>query len=166
MDDLVTPAARTLISQMESVSFQRGLEEGRWIVQRFEFPNLFVRVIAMDPETGARAQTDFHLLCDDFPMPGPFVERWDFGSNCRPAPPSVGAASPAFCDALKEWSEHAGQHGGIYRAWQRIAAAHNGWAQLRPDEAWHAKRHISFIMERLYDLVSEQAVWIGVRKAA
>ena len=55
---------------------------------------------------------------------------------------------------MKKWGE-----GGIYRAWQRTAAGHS----KRPDLAWHRQREIVFIMEQLYDLLSEQAVWLASR---
>lgn len=166
MVDLASPPERTLIAQITSVSVTRGIEEGRWLLQRLEFPEMYVRVIATDPETGTNAEADFHLTCDDFPALGPFVERWDFACGTRPPPPTVGQASPAYIDALKDWNEQPQQHGGVYRAWQRIASRHNGWGAKRPDEAWHRERHIAFILERLHDLVAEQAVWLAVRKAA
>lgn len=166
MADETSPPARTLIAQINSVSVQRGIEEGRWLIQALEFPDLYVRVIATDPETRTQAQADFHWLCDDFPALGPFVERWDFAAGNRPAPPAGGQASPGYVDALKDWHEQPTQHGGVYRAWQRYASRHNGWAAKRPDEAWHPGRHIAFILERLHDLVAEQAVWLAVRKAA
>lgn len=166
MADTTSPAARTLIAQIDSVFVQRGVEEGRWKIQLLDFPDLYVRVVATDHETGTQAQADFHLHCDGFPSPGPFVERWDFDSGARPPAPTGGQASPAYTDALKDWNEQPSQHGGIYRGWQRIAARHNGWAEKRPDEAWHSGRHIAFILERLHELVAEQAVWLAVRKAA
>jgi hypothetical protein len=58
---------------------------------------------------------------------------------------------------MKEWS------GGIYRAWNRKAATHNDWGMKRPDEAWHPKRDIVFIMEQLHALLTEQAVWLAAR---
>ena len=165
MAEAPSPAERTLTAQLDSAPFQRGVEEERWILQRFSFPDMFVRIRAVDRETEVSTECEFHLLCDGFPLPGPYVERWDFAANCRPAPPAAGV-SPAFADALKGWGDGNLQNGGIYRPWQRGAADHNGWAQKRPDLAWHARRHISFIMENLYDLVAEQAVWLAVRKAA
>lgn len=165
MAEVSSPAERTLIAQLDSVPFQRGVEEGRWILQHFKFPDLFVRVRAVDRDTGALAEYDFHLLCDGYPLPGPYVERWDFAANCRPAPPTTGV-SPALADAMKAWGDGNLQNGGIYRPWQRGAAEHNAWAQKRPDLAWHAQRHIGFIMENLHDLVAEQAVWLAVRNAA
>jgi hypothetical protein len=69
-------------------------------------------------------------------------------------------------DALKHWEHVPGQHGGIYRAWQRHAAAHNAWATKRPDDDWRRDRHINFIMENLYALVAEHAAWLGRSSAA
>jgi hypothetical protein len=70
-------------------------------------------------------------------------------------------------DALKQWNETPEiPYGGVYRPWQRYAMAHNGWAAKRPDEAWRRDRHLTFIMEKLYALVSEQAAWDAARAAA
>lgn len=165
-DDPTSPSARTLIAHINSVFVQRGIEEGRWQVQRVEYPDVYVRIIATDSESGTQAQAEFHLRCDDFPAQGPFVERWDFEACTRPAAPIGGQASAAYVDALKDWSEQQDQHGGIYRGWQRIAARHNDWAAKRPDEAWHSGRHLAFILEKLHDIVAEQAVWLAIRKAA
>jgi hypothetical protein len=124
-------------------------------------------VVGRHFESGHSESRDFHFTCENFPDTVPFVERWDFGENARPPAPREG--DPAFVDALKDWSpgapiDNAG--GGIYRAWQRHAAAHNGWAQLRPDEAWRRDRELSFLMEQLYALVSQQAAWVAVRLPA
>ncbi len=157
-----SPAARTVVAQLNAPRFQCGVEEGRWCVLALEFPHLYVSVSATDRESGATAAAEFHLLCDGYPSPGPYVERWDFERKQKSAPPSRG--SPGYVDALKEWG--GGTDSGIYRAWQRGAANHNAWAQKRPDQAWHAGRDLTFIMERLYDLVLEQARWLGRRKSA
>jgi hypothetical protein len=100
------------------------------------------------------------LECEGFPDPGPNIERWSYTDNesqgSRPAAPTAPGA-PGFIEAMKEWD------GGIYRAWSRKAAAHNDWANKRPDEAWHPRRHIVFILEQLYALVTEQAVWLAAQ---
>lgn len=157
------PDQRTLESHLLAVRFLAGVEEGRWKVLKSDFPHLYVRVQSIDPETQVSAKNDFHLLCDGYPLPGPFVERWDFEQGGRPPAPPSGTCSPGYCDALKDW-DHENSHGGIYRAWQRCAALHNDWANKRSDEAWHQKREIAFIMERLHDLVAEQAIWMGIRQ--
>jgi hypothetical protein len=103
---------------------------------------------------------DFRLECTGFSDPGPQVDRWSFLDDpthgSMPSAPTQG--SPGFVDAMKHWDP-----GGIYRAWSREAAKHNDWAAKRPDEAWHPKREITFIMEQLYALVTEQAVWLATR---
>jgi hypothetical protein len=143
-----------------------GIEAGRWAVLKFAWPDLYVRVTGRDLESGRTFSHDFHLECEGYPDPGPFVERWAFaeqaGNGCRSAHPAEG--SPGFVDALKDWSPGGSQHGGIYRAWQRHAASHSNWAQKRPEEAWHRNRDIVFIMEHLYALVSEQAVWLALHR--
>lgn len=158
------PDERTLTAELSSVRFLCGVEEGRWAVLRFEFPHLYVRVVARHAHAPVGLAQDFHLVGDGFPDPGPFVEAWSFEQGVRPPPPSEG--SPGFTDALKHWEVSTGAHGGIYRAWQRHAAAHNAWASLRPEQAWHSRRDIAFIMERLYELVSEQVDWLAARQAA
>lgn len=164
--DNLDPDRQTYERHLRAVRFRAGLEEGRWQVLESNFPHLYVRIVGTDPETRASAVQDFHLDCAGYPLPGPFVERWDFAIGFRPPPPASGNCSPGFCDALKDWNYAPGIHGGIYRAWQRYAALHNNWAQKRPDEAWHQQREIAFLMERLYDLVAEQAVWLGLRRQA
>lgn len=153
------PDRVALEADMHLPSFVAGAEEGRWSVLKNVFPDIYVRIVGRNPETDTKETWDFHLRCDNYPEVGPFVERWDHGQGNRPPPPNKG--SPAFGDALKDWEE-GGVHGGIYRAWQRGAAGHNGWASKRPDEAWHRERKISFIMEHLYALVAEQAYCVAV----
>ncbi|MER9243460.1 hypothetical protein [Mesorhizobium sp. M0633] len=156
----MTPAQRTLGFQLNSVRFLAGVDEGRWEVLAMAWPYLFVRIrVATGPE--AIFTHDFRLECTGFPDPGPYVERWAYADNPEhgacPAAPGTGA--PGFIDALKDWG------GGIYRAWNRGAAQHNDWWQKRPDEAWNRNREITFIMEQLYALVSEQALWLAARAA-
>jgi hypothetical protein len=148
------PDRATLEEDMRLPSFVAGVEEHRWSVLGYAFPHVYVRVVGCDPESGTTETWDFHLTCDNYPEVGPFVERWAHEKGARPPAPDKG--SPAFRDALKDWDER-GVHGGIYRAWQRGAAAHNGWASMRPDEAWHRGRKIAYIMEHLYALVADQA---------
>lgn len=155
------PAKKTLEAQLNSVRFLSGVEAGRWELLLLEWPYAYVRVTGRDPDTGRTFAHDFRLECTGFPDPGPFVERWTYvdgaSHGSRPSAPRLGA--PGFIDALKEWDGS----GGIYRAWNRGAASHNDWAGRRPDEAWHSRREITFIMEHLYALVTEQAVWLATR---
>lgn len=163
MDEVLPPALRTVEAQLNSVRFLASAADGRWTILKSAWPHYYVRVTGKDPDSGHTFSHDFHLECQGYPDPGPFVERWAFADNAqggsRPPPPRVG--SPGFIDAMKDWDAAPGTHGGIYRAWQRHASAHNGWAAKHPGEAWHRKRDIVFIMEHLYALVSEQAVWLG-----
>lgn len=161
MADLVEPPGKKAIDlQLRSVRFLAGVDAGRWAILEFAWPHLYVRAVGCDYGTGFTFSHDFRLECSGFPDPGPLVERWAFAAEpshgSLPPPPAVG--SPGFIDAMKDW-----QPGGIYRAWSRNAAVHNNWAAKRPDEAWHPRREITFIMEHLYALVSEQAVWLAGR---
>lgn len=163
-DGGLAPAQQTLEAHLHSVRFLTGVEEGRWSVLLLTWPHLYVRVVGRDPESGRTYGHDFHLQCDGYPEPGPFVERWTYADEAahgkRPPAPSEGA--PGFVDAMKDWGDVPARS-GIYRAWQRDAAGHNEWARKRPDEAWHRRRELSYIMEQLYALVSEQAVWLASR---
>ena len=152
-------------AHLRKTSFRIGVEEGRWQILRYAFPTLEVRVVGCDISGGV-ATMDFQLLCDGFPATGPFVQHWDSVKQCRPEPPSGDSAPPSIVDALKTWQEYPPRYGGIYRPWQREAALHNQWAQKRPDLAWHRARDLTFIMEQLYALVSEQAAWLAFRAAA
>jgi hypothetical protein len=161
-EEIVPPPKRTLEAQLESVRFLVGVDAGRWELLLFHWPEVFVRVTGRDPDSGRTFAHDFCLECTGFPDPGPLVERWAYANSATrgskpPAPPQPG--SPGFIDAMKDWPPGR----GIYRAWSRDAAAHNDWAKKRPDEAWHPKRDIVFIMEHLYALITEQAVWLGSR---
>jgi hypothetical protein len=161
-----TPAAqRSLEAQLNSLRFQSGAEEGRWKILRYAFPVLEVDIAACDPYSGSTARFEFQLLCDNFPAVGPFVQHWDHATQKRPEP--LTESSPGVIDALKKWDRDDGKgYGGIYRAWQRYAALHNSWAAKRPDEAWRRDRHITFILEHLYELVAEHAAWLARVRAA
>jgi hypothetical protein len=161
-DEIAPPARRTLEAHLDSVRFLAGVESGRWELLRLVWPYAFVRVTGRDPEVGSGFTHDFRLECTGFPDPGPLVERWSYSEDATfgsrpPAPPGPG--SPGFLDAMKDW----GPGSGIYRAWSRDSATHNNWAQSRPCEAWNPKRDLVFIMENLYALVTEQAVWLATR---
>jgi hypothetical protein len=157
-------AQQTLDKQLRSVRFQAGAEQGRWKIMRYAFPALEVDVIGFDPSTGQATTLGFQLMCDNFPALGPFIQHWDHAGGNRPAP--ITDSSPGINDAFKTWGDSVPQYGGIYRPWQRYAALHNDWAALRPDLAWRRDRHVTFIMERLYELVSEHAAWLGRVRAA
>ena len=165
-DETASAAQRSLEAQLNSVHFQAGVEEGRWKILRYAFPILEVQVTARDPRGGQTASFEFQLLCDNFPALGPFVQHWDQAAGQRPTPPTK--SSPGVVDALKTWTRDGtrNEYGGIYRAWQRYAALHNGWAQKRPDQAWHRDRDVTFIMESLYALVAEHASWMARSSAA
>ena len=166
-DEILSASQRSLEAQLHSVRFQCGIEEGRWTVLRYAFPELDVRVTGCEPLSGKKASLEFQLICDNFPVQGPFVQRWDFARQTRPPAPANGSTSPGVVDALKDWTrDGTSDHGGIYRAWQRYAALHNGWAAKRPDEVWRRDRHITFIMEHLYGLASEHAAWLAPSCAA
>jgi hypothetical protein len=158
----ITPAQATLSAQMDSIAFVSAVDEGRWQVLALSWPHLYVRVRAKAGDD-VTFEHDFHLECTGYPDPGPYVERWAYAGDAthgaRPATPNAGA--PGFFEAMKEWGS--GAEGGIYRAWNRGAAQHNDWTKKRPDEAWHRGRPITFIMEQLYALVSEQAHWLAAR---
>jgi hypothetical protein len=163
-EDAISSSQQSLEAQLRSVRFQAGVEQGRWNIVHYAFPVLEVDVTGLDAPSGQMATLGFQLLCDNFPALGPFVQHWDHVDAKRPDPPSD--SSPGVVDALKIWGDKPGTYGGIYRAWQRYAALHNDWAAKRPDHAWRRDRHITFIMERLYELVSEYATWLGRTRAA
>jgi hypothetical protein len=160
MAEIASPPQLTLEAQLNSVRFIVGVDSGRWTLLALAWPHIYVRVMGRDPDVGRISAHDFRLECSGFPDPGPHVERWvyadDAGHGHKPPAPATG--SPGFVEAMKEWGG-----GDIYRAWSRAAASHNNWAGIRPDEAWHPKRDIVFIVEQLYALVTEQAVWLATR---
>jgi hypothetical protein len=160
----VSASQQSLEAQLRSVRFQAGVEQRRWKVVRYYFPMLEVDVTGFDAPSGQTATFGFQLLCDNYPALGPFVQHWDHTSAKRPDP--LSNSSPGVVDALKTWGDQPGKYGGIYRAWQRYAALHNGWAAKRPDHVWRRDRHITFVMEHLYELVSEHAAWLGRARAA
>lgn len=161
----LSAAQRTLEAHLHSVRFLAAVEQGRWKIVRYAFPTLEVNVTGFDPPTGQSATLGFHLLCDNFPAVGPYIQHWDHTTGKRPAP--LATSSPSVVDAFKHWTDQQpGTYGGIYRPWQRLAALHNGWAAKRPDLVWQRGRHITFIMERLYELVSEHAAFLGQARAA
>lgn len=161
----MSPAQKTLIDQLDTVRFLAGIDEGRWEKLALAWPYLFVRIRAA-VGSDAFFTHDFRLECTGFPDPGPYVERWAYADDhqhgTRTAAPATGA--PGFVEALKDWGG-GNEEGGIYRAWNRGAAQHNDWWRKRPDEAWHRNREVIFIMEQLYALVSEQALWLAARAA-
>lgn len=155
----------TLAAHLGGVRFQAGVEEGRWQIVRVAFPELVVAVTGEDFTEQTSVAMTFRLVCDGFPARAPFVERWSAAG--RPPAPQPHEGPPGVVDAFKEWNaDGTNIYGGIYRAWQRSAAVHNAWACTRPDEAWHRDRDLSFIMEKLYGLVSEQAAWLAERPAS
>ena len=160
-----TPEMQKLMAQLDSIRFLAGIEEGRWQVLSLHWPYLYVRVRFSSQAEQPSFGHDFRLECSGYPDPGPFVERWRYAEDAqhgqRPAAPSPGA--PGFVEAMKEWGS--GAESGIYRAWNRGAALHNEWSRKRPDEAWNRTRNITFIMEQLYALVAEQAIWLASRAA-
>jgi len=168
LDDETKPAAqRALEAQLNSARFQAGVEEGRWKILAYSFPDLEVSVTAGAPFSDKTATFEFQLICDNFPALGPFVQHWDPAKRQRPVP--LTASSPGVVDALKTWTRDGSatnEYGGIYRAWQRYAALHNNWAAKRPEEAWRRDRHITFIMDHLYALVAEHAAWLARQSAA
>jgi len=161
---LGSASQQTLDAQLRSVRFQAGVEQGRWKIVRYTFPVLEVDVTGIDALSGQMAAFGFQLLCDNYPALGPFAQHWDHVNAKRPEP--LSNSSPSVVDALKTWGDQPNTYGGIYRAWQRYAALHNGWGTKRPDHAWRRDRHITFIMERLYELVSEHAAWLVRARAA
>jgi hypothetical protein len=164
VETILSAAQRTLEAHLQSVRFRTGVEQGRWSIVRYDFPKLEVNVVGFDAPTGQIASFGFQLLCDNFPAAGPFIQHWDHAASKRPAP--LVNSSPSVVDALKHWCDPPATYGGIYRPWQRLAALHNGWAAKRPDLVWHRDRHLTFITERLYELVSEHAAFLGQARAA
>lgn len=158
--------AATLNAHLASTRFLAGVEEGRWSVLLYRFPELVVEIHGVDVADSVSTSMIFQLMCDQFPAQPPFVQRWDPRIQARPPSPTAEQSPPGVVDAFKEWSEGPITYGGVYRAWQRHAATHNNWAALRPDEAWRRDRHLTFILEKLYGLVCEQAAWLAVRSAA
>jgi hypothetical protein len=157
----------TLTAHLDSTRFLAGVEEGRWGVLLYDFPILIVQISGQDYSGLVSVSMDFQMICDGFPVTAPFVQHWDHATSQRPTPPTSSEAPPGLVDALKTWNRNnKHEYGGIYRPWQRYAAIHNGWAAKRPDLAWRRDRHLTFLMEELYALVSEQAVWVASQSAA
>lgn len=156
------PDLITLNAHMARPRFIAGIETNRWEVVEQEGTNLAVRVFGRDYDSGLVAPMEFRLECDGFPELGPHVYLWDNAQKVRPTPPGQDMSTPGVVDALKDW----GRPGGIYRAWQRYAADHGDWRLKRPEEAWHRDRDITFILERLYEIVAEHAAWLASKAPA
>ena len=138
-----------------------GSRMGKWQIVRYDFPALIVKITAaaiLRPDV----TFTFRCLCDNYPGLGPYVEVWD--DQTRRRPNILPVISPGVIDAFKDWG--AFPSGGIYRAWQRGAATHNNWALLRADEAWHRNRSIVFVLEKLHELVVEEATCMALSQAA
>jgi hypothetical protein len=135
-----------------------GIRAGKWRIIRHEFPDLVVSVSADTSEGRPAVCLTFRCQCDGYPGQAPYVELWDDATRTRPAPP--GLTSPGVADALKDWGAY--PEGGVYRAWQRAAATHNGWAALRPDEAWHPGRTILYVLSKLHELAVEEAACVAL----
>ena len=133
-----------------------GLLSRKWQIIRHEFPDLIVSISAETGEGRPAVCLAFRCQCDGYPGQAPYVELWDDERRARPALPAL--ASPGVADALKDWGTY--PDGGVYRAWQRAAAKHNGWAALRPDEAWHPGRTILYVLCKLHELVVEEAACV------
>lgn len=167
MDDvLVAPDRVTFERHMQRPQYLVGADQGRWRLLENAFPNTYFRVSAPIGSSGRIHAWDFHFVCDNFPVLTPFIELWDYIQKSRPSAPPVGPEHVK--DALKDW-QHAPNpnqpnvqtHGGVYRPWQRYAAEHNNWANLRPDLAWNHTRELSYLLERLHELVVDQAIWLA-----
>jgi hypothetical protein len=161
MDEYFQTDQKLLQRDLNSPRVLAGIRRGKWRIVRCDFPDLIVQVnvsVALGPDVAFM----FHCLCDDYPGIAPYVEIWDDVARQRPSGLSI--VSPGVQDAFKDWGKF--PSGGIYRAWQRAAADHGNWAMLRPDEAWNRNRTIVFVLERLYELVFEEAVCLGLSKAA
>lgn len=151
------PDQALLARDLDAPRVVAGIRAGKWRIIRHEFPNLVVLVGAETGEGRPAVCLTFRCQCDGYPGQTPYVELWDEVRRARPALPAL--VSPGVADALKDWGAYPG--GGVYRAWQRAAATHNGWAALRPDEAWHAGRTILYVLCKLHELVVEEAACVA-----
>ena len=142
---------------------RRGRRAGRSCVTPSQ--SLEVEVTGRDPSAAEPRASNSSCSATIFRRLGPFVQHWDHAAAERPPPPDEELAGRGRrAEDLERRQPN--EYGGIYRAWQRYAAVHNNWAAKRPDEAWRRDRHITFIMEKLYALVSEHAAWMARSSAA
>jgi hypothetical protein len=140
---------QTVARDMKKASFLRGAARGRWKVVRFQFPELFIEVAAVDPQGNATSYS-FRFLLDGYPNLAPDVRCWDIQANTVLPPPARPQAPhpQRTLEAFKEWGH------GVYRPWDRHGATHNNWAYTHPDLAWHSERDLTFILEDLYELLN------------
>jgi len=164
-DDIASAPQRALEAQLNSVRFQAGVEEGRWKILRYAFPMLEVLVTARHPYAARVRASSSNCSATIFPP-------WALSSNTGTMPPSNGPLRQPTARRRGRCAEDLDARRleqRIRRNLSRVAthaALHGNWAGKRPDEAWRRDRHITFIMEHLYALVSEHASWLAWTNAA
>ena len=145
------PCESRVMEDIESADFQSGLKEGRWRIERFEFPFLYFAISATEPD-GSDSEYGFRGEISGFSAQAPEVRIWDLEADTPLPQRQRPKGGKRLEDAFKDWGSHT-----VYRPWDRQTGPHNNNARDHPQLAWHSERRLTFIFEDLYGILNSNA---------
>lgn len=163
MEDALTPAEaakQAVDADLASARFLAGIARKRWRKVSYAFPLLYIALAAIEADQTS-SEYEFQFELTGFPGTAPAVRIWDREANGLLATNRRPKGSPRVLEAFKDWGEHT-----VYRPWDRLAGAHNSWAQNFPALAWHPRRDLTFILEDLNGLLTSNALARAARADA
>ncbi len=153
-------AAKAAAADLHSARFRAGEMRGHWRKISFEFPLLVVAVTAVEPN-GTTSEYFFRFDLTRFPAIAPEVKIWDTGAGRLLPGDRRPKGSRRITEAFKSWGGES-----VYRPWDRNSGAHNNFAVVHSELAWHSERDLTFILQDLHDLLTSNAAALGDRPAA
>lgn len=148
----MSPDEQAIRVHLDGGRFRAGVAAGRWRLVSMTWPYVVIAVSAAERANGP-VEFILRLEVAGYPHTAPTGSLWDLDSNTwlgadrRPKGPRV-----ASVFRTDNW---AGGATAMYAAWDRIALqSHADWAQKYPLLAWNPTRELSFVLDKVHELLN------------
>jgi hypothetical protein len=148
----MAPDERALREHLLGGRFGSGVAAGRWRIISVDWP---VVVAAVSAAERAASPAEFVLRLDlgGYPNSAPTGSLWDLETDSSLAPELRPKGERA--EKLFRTDGWAGGTTAMYAPWDRVGLqSHSGWAQMHSHDAWNPTRDLSFLLQKVHEVVN------------
>jgi hypothetical protein len=145
-----SPDERALREHLRSARFRAGVAADRWRLISPTWPEAIIAVSAAE-RPASPAEFALKLALNGYPNTAPTGGLWDIEIN-----ESLSAGKRPKGDRVAHLFRVDWEGGlAMYAPWDRKGLeGHPGWLQSHPEEAWNPSRDLTFILEKVHEVLN------------
>lgn len=144
------PDERTFRAHLDGLSFQAGVDRGRWRVVGIDWPHATIAVAAAPRPNSPQ---EFHLRFEltNYPQQAPTATPWDPATGEPLAPDKRPRGEIVSSVFRTDWESGR----ALYAPYDRIGlSGHSAWPAQHQGDTWTASCDITFYLKRVHRLLN------------